>query len=205
MQWSMIAVSSTVVQTFVNTFGTSAVAAFTATNRIEQLVHQPYGSYGSALSTYAGQNYGAGKNERVREGVKQGIWLSAAFSVLMLAVNYLFGGPIVSLFVDDAEVIAIGTKALRITAWFYLFLGIINMTRGALNGVGDAMFSFINGIVEMIVRILLPMLFALMPLVGVWGIWWTSGLSWLISAFFCVLRYLSWIKKHGGKDETDPV
>lgn len=205
VQWSMIAVSSTAVQTFVNTFGTSAEAAFTATNRIEQLVHQPYGSYGSALSTYAGQNYGAGKNERVREGVKQGIWLSAAFSVLMLAVNYLFGGPIVSLFVDDAEVIAIGTKALRITGWFYLFLGIINMTRGALNGVGDAMFSFINGIVEMIVRILLPMLFALMPLVGVWGIWWTSGLSWLISAFFCVLRYLSWIKKHGGKDEKDPV
>lgn len=205
MQWSMIAVSSTAIQTFVNSFGTNAVAAFTATNRIEQLIHQPYGSFGSALSTYAGQNYGARKNDRVRMGVKQGIWLSAAFSLVMLIVNQLFGGVIVSLFVSEKEVIDIGTKALRITSWFYLFLGVIYMTRGALNGVGDALFSFINGIVEMIARIFLPMMFALIPMVGVWGIWWTTGLSWLISGFFCVLRYLSWMKKNGGNHEADPV
>ena len=59
MQWSMIAVSTTALQYFVNSFGTTAVAAFTATSRIEQLVQQPFGSLGVALSTYAGQNYGA--------------------------------------------------------------------------------------------------------------------------------------------------
>ena len=197
MQWAMIAVSTTALQRFVNSFGTAAVAANTAVSRIEQLVHQPYGSLGAALATYAGQNYGAGKLDRVKSGLKHGMIMSAGFSLLMFSINQTLGVPIISIFVDDAEVIQIGAQALRLTSIFYIFLATIYMTRGILNGVGDALFAFINGVVEMICRICLPMLMVLIPTVGMWGIWWTTGLSWFISAVFCMLRYISWRKKTG--------
>lgn len=195
MQSAMIAVSTSVLQAFVNSFGTAAVAAFTATSRIEQLIHQFYSSLGTSLATYAGQNCGAGKIDRIKAGLKHCLLMSAAFSLLMLVVNQLFGTPIISIFVDDPEVIQIGAHALRLTSWFYIFLGTIFITRSVLNGIGDALFSFINGVVEMLSRIFLPMLMTLIPTVGMWGIWWTAGLAWFISAVFCVLRYLSWRKK----------
>ncbi len=196
MQWSMIAVSTTALQTFVNSFGKTAVAAFTATNRIEQLVQQPYGSLGMALSTYASQNTGANKKERVRDGLRDAIRATALFSLVMLAVMQLFGPSIIRIFVEEPEVIAMGGQALRLTSWFYFFLGLIYTTRGTLNGIGDALFSFINGIVEMGGRILIPLALVLIPAVGVWGIWWTAGLTWFISGFFCVVRYLVWRRRN---------
>ena len=186
----MIAVSSTAVQRVVNTFGTTAVAAFTATNRIEQLVHQPYGSMSMSLSTYASQNVGAKRTDRIRLGFSRGMFICGVFSLVMFAVMQLFGGRIVGIFVEDAEVIAMGGGGLRLTSWMYLFLALINVTRGILNGMGDALFSMMNGFVEMLTRIFLPMVLLLIPGIGVWAIWWTTGLSWVISSAFCLARYV---------------
>ncbi len=196
MQWSLIAVSSTAVQRVVNSFGTMAVAAFTATNRIEQLVHQPYGSLSMALSTYSSQNLGAERLDRVRLGFRRGMLICGAFSLVMLAVMQAFGGSIVGVFVEDAEVIALGGRALRLTSLMYIFLALINVIRGILNGAGDVLFSMMNGIVEALTRIFLPMALLLIPGIGVWAIWWTTGLSWVISSAFCLLRYRTWLRKH---------
>ena len=196
LQWSMIAVSTTALQTVVNRFGTEAVAAFTATNRVDQLTQQPFGSLGMALSTFAGQNYGARGIDRVREGLRDGFLAMAAFSGIMLIVIQLFRMPIISIFVNESEVIELGGRALGLTSCFYVFLGTIYVTRGTLNGVGDAVFSLINGIIEMLCRILLPIALLLIPGVGVWGIWWTAGLTWGISALACLLRYLYWRSRH---------
>ena len=77
------------------------------------------------------------------------------------------------------------------------------MTRGVLNGIGDAMFALINGIVEVIGRIIIPVAMTMIPFVGVWGIWWATGLTWLVSALFCWLRYISWKKKMSPLNKTD--
>ena len=196
LQWSMIAVSTTALQSVVNGYGTAAVAAFTATTRVEQLTQQPFGSLSMALSTYAGQNFGAKRYDRLRAGLRDSMLAMAAFSLTMMLVIQLLGGRIISVFVSDAEVIALGGRAIRLTSWFYVFLGTIFMTRGVLNGVGDALFAFINGLIEMLCRIFLPMGLMLLPAVGVWGIWWTAGLTWMFSALFCMMRYLSWRKRH---------
>ena len=199
LQWSMIAVSTTALQTVVNRFGTTAVAAFTATNRIDQLTQQPFGSLGMALSTYAGQNYGARRLDRVREGVKDAMLVMAVFSGAMLIVIQLLGPDIVRAFVSDGEVVKLGGKALRLTSWFYVFLGTIFVIRGALNGVGDTLFSFINGIIEMLCRIFLPMGLMMLLSKNVWVIWWTAGLTWAVSALACLLRYVWWRRKSVGK------
>lgn len=195
MQWSMIAVSTTVLQSFVNGFGTAAVAAYTAVSRIEQLVHQPYGSLSAALSTYAGQNYGAARMDRVKMGLKHGMALSLIFTVAMVAFMQLAADGIIGLFVSEPEVIAIGGRGLRLTSWMYLFLALINMTRGILNGIGDALFAFMNGVAEIITRIGLPVLLMLIPGMAEDSIWWTSGLTWVVSAGFCWLRYTMWRRK----------
>ena len=199
LQWSMIAVSTTALQTVVNRFGTTAVAAFTATNRIDQLTQQPFGSLGMALSTYAGQNYGARRLDRVREGVKDAMLVMTVFSGAMLIVIQLLGPDIVRAFVSDGDVVTLGGKALRLTSWFYVFLGTIFVIRGALNGVGDTLFSFINGIIEMLCRIFLPMGLMMLLSKNVWVIWWTAGLTWAVSALACLLRYVWWRRKSVGK------
>ena len=202
LQWSLIAISTTALQAFVNTFGTAVMAAFTTTNRIEGLVHMPYGSISAALSTYAGQNYGAGDMKRVKEGLKNGMFLASIFTAVVMVVYLTMAEGIIGLFVKEQEVIDLGARALRLTSWFYIFLALIYMCRGILNGVGDALFALINGVVEVIVRVSTPFLLVLIPGVGLWSIWWTTGITWMLSALTCLWRYLSWRKKIGSKSKT---
>lgn len=198
LQFSLVAISCMALQRVVNTFGAAVIAAFTATGRVEQLLHQPYGTLSTALSTYSGQNLGAGNMERIKSGFRKSLIMMGIFSLLMLPVMQFGGETIIRLFVDEPEVIYYGTVAMKITSWFYVFLGLIYMTRGILNGVGDAMFALINGVVEVIGRIVIPVGLTMIPMIGVWGIWWSAGLTWLVSALFCVLRYFSWKKKNSG-------
>ena len=196
LQWSLIAVSSTMLQTFVNSFGPDAMAAYTASNRIEQLVHMPYGSISSAMATYAGQNFGARNLPRVKQGLKHGMLLVAVLSTVMFVAFQLLNRFAIGLFVSEPAVIAIGARGLRVTSYAYLLLGAIYVSRGLLNGVGDAMFAFINGIVEVMFRLFIPIvLVALIPDIGNIAIWWTTCLTWSGSAVFCMLRYYVWNRK----------
>lgn len=202
MQWSMIAVSTSVLQRFVNSFGPAAMAAYTATCRIDQLLQQPYGSVNAALATYTGQNYGARRMDRVKDGLRHGMLMCAVFTLVMMIAMQLFGNQIISIFVREEEVIRIGGTALRITSWFYIFLALIYMCRGVLNGVGDALFSFINGVVEVACRILLPVWLVTIPTMGMWAIWWTTAATWTISGLTCLVRYMHWRHKAGKKAEA---
>ena len=132
MQNSMIAVSCMVLQGVVNTFGETVMAAYTVIGRIEQVVQQPYMSLGSALTTYSGQNMGAGQIDRVKKGFRQGTVMVLIFSLCMLPIAYLFGEQIVGIFVNDPEVIAIGAKAIRINSICYFGLGMIYVPRSVL-------------------------------------------------------------------------
>ncbi len=189
LQFSLIAISCMALQRVVNTFGAVAVAAFTATSRIEQIIHQPYQTLSAALSTFCGQNYGAGKNERVIKGYHRTFLMMTIFTAIMVPLIQIFGKEITNFFVEEEEVIAMGAKALRITSIFYFFLGMIYVTRGILNGLGDSFFALLNGIVEIIGRFTVPILLTMIPEVGLWGIWWSVGIVWFLSGFTAWLRY----------------
>ena len=189
-QSSLIAISCVALQSVVNTFGSIVVAAFTATSRIEQLVQQPYNSLGMSVSTYTGQNIGAGQLDRVKKGYRISFLLMAAFSFAMFPIAQLFGNQIVHLFVSEPEVIEMGAYALKITSWFYLPLGMIYITRGLLNGAGDATFAFMNGIIEMMGRICFAKPLTLIPQIGVWGVWLATAFTWTLTGTLTFLRYL---------------
>jgi putative MATE family efflux protein len=191
LQGSLIAISIMVLQGVVNSFGTTVVAAYVIIGRIEQLVSQPYMSLSMALSTYTGQNMGAGNVERVKQGFYVCIRIVLFFSLLLLPTFYFGGKTIMGFFVNEQDVITMGMTALRLDSWFYFALGMIYMPRALMNGAGDAAFSMINGITEVICRIGYAHVFTRIPKLGYWGIWLTSGITWLTTAIVCLLRYRS--------------
>ena len=195
LQFSMIAVSCMALQKVVNSFGKTTMAAFAATSRIEQIIHQPYQTLGAALSTFTGQNYGARKMDRVKEGYRKSVMIMIIFSLIMFPVMQIASEGIVSLFVKERPVIVMGAKALRITSIFYMMLGMIYVVRGVLNGLGDSIFALLNGIVEVIGRFFVPIYLVTVPFIGMWGIWWSVGIVWSMAGVTAFLRYLSYKKK----------
>ena len=195
LQNALIAFSCIFLQKVVNGFGESVVAANTALGRIEQLVQQPYNSLGAAITTYTGQNIGAGKIDRVKQGYKAAFWSVVVFSIVMVIPCQLFGEHIVGIFVTEPEVVAIGAKGLSITSMFYFFLGMIYVARSVLNGAGDAAFAMINGLMEVAGRVGFALPLTMIPFIGVWGIFLTTGLTWALTGIVSMGRY------HSGKWE----
>lgn len=187
LQSSMISISNLALQRVVNGLGETVVAALTAGNRFESFVHLPLNSLGIALSTFAGQNIGAGKPERVTKGLKTGILAGLLFVAVMIPATMLFGSNIIRLFTSDADVIAIGAAGICTSAFFYIPLCIVHTTRGTINGCGDAKFPLLTGIVEVIARICLAA--PATALFGFRGIWLTTGTTWALGAILGIVRY----------------
>lgn len=198
LQNSVISVSMIFLLRTANSFKNEAViAAYTATMRVEQLIQQPFASLGAALSTFTGQNMGAGHSERVITGYRKSVRVIIAFSLIMLAIFTLFGRYIIGIFVEESTVVEIGAAALKLSSCFYIFLGFIHTTRGLLNGAGDVSYTMFNGFLEVAGRIGFALLLVNIPAVGYWAVWGTTCLTWLITGLMSLLRYLGgkWKKR----------
>ena len=200
LQYALIYVSSIILQRIVNGFGESVIGAFTATTQIELLVQQIFAALGSAIVTYTGQNMGAGKEDRISLGVVAAMKISAVVLVVLLIVFWVFGHPIMSIFVTNEEIISIAAAGIRITSLFLIALGGVQILRYMLNGAGDSMYALMNGVVEVIARVALAVGLTAIPFIGMWGIWLTTGLTWTVTAVFALFRY-----KHGAWKEKKLV
>ena len=189
LQNSLIAFSLIVLQAIVNGYGATFTTAFTVISRIETLVQQPFMSLGAAVSTYTGQNLGAGKTDRVVKGFNSSNVMNVIFSAVVFVLFWTFTSPIVSIFGKDAEVLRIASDGLRITSCFYVFLGLIYTTRNVLNGAGDAMFSLFTGIVECIGRVGFAYPLTLIPFLGSYGVFVATGITWMLNGLFSLIRY----------------
>lgn len=189
MQSSMVTISCLVLQGFVNTFGDTVMAAYTITQRIDELAMSFFNSIGAALTIYAGQNIGAGKIDRVRIGLRQMLTVAFFLSIALIPIAYVFGPGVIGVFVKEQDVIAVGSEVLRITSVCYFGLAVILITRATLNGCGDTAFSLINGITEVTCRIVYVLIFTGIPFLGYRGIWVTTGATWVTNAVVCLIRY----------------
>lgn len=190
LQSSLIALSTMVLQGVVNGFGQTVMASYTVVGKVEQLVQMPFSALGAAITSFAGQNLGAGKIDRVKQGYKVSWLLVLGLSLVMIPFFWLCGRWTVNCFVKDADVINIGARALLIDCFFYFPLGMIYVPRGLLNGCGDTRFSLINGTSEVVCRILFASLLTRIPGIGYWGIWLTQGLTWTVTGLVCIHRYV---------------
>lgn len=197
LQSSMIAVSNVALQRAANGFGPDVATAYTMSVRLEQLIGQPYSSLAAAMSTFTGQNTGAGQISRVRKGLRQSLVIIGIFSLLMLIIMQLFGGNIMRIFGDDEKILAIAANAVKITSICYFPLGVIYAIRALCNGAGDTGYALMNGIVEVICRIGFSVCLTAIPEIGMWGIWMTTGCTWTVTGIASVMRYKTekWMKK----------
>lgn len=189
LQSALVALSCVMLQGIVNSFGTIVIATFTATSRIEQFIQQPFSSLETGISVFSGQNLGAKKIDRVVSGYRLSLKWVGIFSLAMVLLIHFFGVAMMGIFTDTPEVWALGFTALKITSYFYLPLGIIFLTRGLLNGSGDARYAFAVGVVEVIGRVGGALLIIRMSEIGAMGIWYVSCLTWSMTALFSVFRY----------------
>lgn len=189
LQSSMIAISMMVLQQVVNSFGATVMAVNTISAKVDLIISQFYGALSQSLVTYSGQNLGAQKVDRVKKGFSRGVLLVTAYNIIIIPLIFIFSRQIVDFFVTDSAVIDYGEYALKITSIMYIFLGTIYVPRGILNGCGDAKFSLINGITEVLCRILYANLLTRIPEIGVWGIWIASGLTWFTVSIVCSVRF----------------
>jgi putative MATE family efflux protein len=191
LQNSFVSISLMALQGVINSFDVVVVAAYTASSRLEQLVLQPGMSVGAAIAAFTGQNMGAGNIERVKKGFKSGMMIIAIFSIIMLPIIYYGGESVMMLFAkkEDIEVIRIGVEAIRINSFFYIFVGMIFITRNFLSGTGDIHIPTIMGITEVICRVLFANI--LIIYIGFYGIWWSTALCWVLTSFVGVFRVVS--------------
>ena len=190
-QNGLISVSMVALQRVTNGFGETVMAAYTVSMRIEQFVQQPFSSLNAAVSTFTGQNIGAGKTDRAVSGLKSGLKISVVFAFVMLAIFALFGKGIAGCFVNGAEVINIAGTAIVVTGCFYWALGMIHTIRGFLNGAGDTGYALVNGAAEVVCRVGLSLLLTAIPAIGYWGIWLTTCCTWFATAAVSLIRYKS--------------
>ncbi|WP_239253815.1 MATE family efflux transporter [Listeria ilorinensis] len=197
LQGSFISIGNMAIQSLINSFGPSVVAAYTAASRIDSLTYQPGIAFGAASSMFAGQNVGAGKIDRVRKGFWAGIKVVTAVSIVMTILVQLFSKQFLLLFVDasETEVLQIGMGYLHIVSIFYVIVGVLFVVRETLRGTGDALIPLLMGIFELVSRLVIG--FALSMVMGYAGLWWATPVAWVTAAALGVWRYRSgaWRKK----------
>lgn len=139
LQSVMYNISNIIIQAAINSFGTSTVAAWTAYGKVDVIFWMSLSSMGLAITTFAGQNFGAGKIDRLKKGVRVAIWMSTGFAVVFSAVIIVFARPILSAFTPDADVLNIGVTMVYLLAPCFFTYVPVELLAGAIRGAGKSL------------------------------------------------------------------
>jgi putative MATE family efflux protein len=172
----------------VNDYGTDTVAAYSVAGRIDGLASLPAMNFGAALSSYTGQNIGANKIKRVREGFVATLRMSSITAVVTSILVMAFRYQLMALFTNDPDVIAIGGRYLLIVGGFYTMFSGMFVIGGVMRGAGDTLIPmFITLFSLWIIRI--PFAWLLSHKIGVDGIWWAIPIAWFFGMVFSYIYY----------------
>lgn len=197
-QFSITAIGVIVLQGALNKFGPNVIAAYTAANKVEQLIAVAAGSFGVVMANYAGQNYGAKRIDRIRAGTTAGTILTLGFSVISMLIAFIFPEPLTSLFVEAgsaeyAEVLQYSKEYLFVTAIFYPPLFLIFIYRNVLQSIGKTFMPLMGGFFELIARSVCA--FTLPLLWGYAGICLAGPVAWLSAAIPLLISYMVIIRR----------
>ena len=202
LQFSITAIGSIMLQSANNALGTACVAAFTAAMRIKMFFMCPFESLGMAMATYSGQNYGAGKPERIWMGVKASALMMIVYWAFTFCVLMFGARTFALLFVDasELEILKNTELFLHISVSFFPVLGLLCILQYTIQGVGYTNLAMLSGVSEMIARILVSLL--AVPAFGYLAVCFGDPTAWifadafLIPAFIYVYRRILRMKKN---------
>ncbi|MGM9946934.1 MATE family efflux transporter [Floccifex sp.] len=182
IQQSIMNFGILMIQSLVNTFGATVMAAFAIGVKIDTLAYMPVQEFGNAFSTFLAQNYGARQNERMQEGTKIALKMIIGFSLFISCIVFLFSKQLLMIFSKDASVLSIGIQYLHIEGSFYIFIGLLFFFYGYFRALKKPGISIILTIVSLGTRVFLSYVFA--PIYGYSIIWISIVIGWIFADLF---------------------
>ncbi|MBG9980325.1 MATE family efflux transporter [Facklamia sp. DSM 111019] len=190
-QTSIIAVGAVSVTTALNTLGADAVAGYSAAYKIDQLVIQVLMSFGIAMATYVGQNYGASEYGRIIQGVRQTAFLSVTMAIIFAMILMFMGGTLTALFGDSnagTTLATYGRQFFLLTGPFYWLLSLLFVFRSTLQGLNESLVPTFAGLMELVMRVVAA--FVLTPIIGFSGTVISNPMAWLGAIVILVPAYI---------------
>ncbi len=181
IQQSIMNFGILMVQSLVNSFGIAAMAAFAAGVKIDAFAYAPAQDFANGFSTFAAQNVGARKPDRIRQGLRTATLLSLGFCLIVSVLVFFFARPLLTLFIhpSESETLQIGVQYLRMEGIFYGGIGILFLLYATYRGLEQAGMSIVLTIISLGLRVLISYSFA--PTFGIWVIWLSIPIGWLIA------------------------
>lgn len=197
LQFSITAIGTILVQGAINSLGAVYIAAFAAAGKIQSVVNSVFVAFGATLATYVGQNRGAGRMDRIQEGVRITQWMILIWGLCTLAFVLVFGRPLTGVFVSASETAVFDASALyfRTVAWFYPFLGSIFLYRNALQGMGYGLVPMLGGVFELLARAVVVVV--LTGPLGYLGACIADAAAWVAALIPLIPYYFYTMKKAG--------
>lgn len=192
IQQTLVSVSMMLMQGLVNSYGKVFVAGYTAATKIDTLCLLPNMNFSNAMSSFTAQNIGAGKPERVKEGLRACLLMVALFAIFITIMIFLFGDLLLGLFLEPGEAgsaLSYGLAYMQTVSVFYILMGVLFVVNGLLRGAGD-MASFMgSSLSNLFSRVALAYLLA--HFLGSAAIWWSIPAGWAVGATVSLLRFKS--------------
>ena len=200
LQQSLVSLSMMMMQGLVNSFGKVLVAGYTAATKIDTLAMLPNMNFSNAMSSYTAQNIGAGKYDRVKEGLKACLFMVVVFSLVITVVIFLFGSQLLSLFLDPGDTsgaMGYGLAYMHTVSLFYILMGLLFVPNGMLRGAGDMGAFTVSSMANLFSRVGIAYALVYLTPLGANAIWWSIPAGWLIGAAVSLLRVKSgkWMRK----------
>lgn len=197
LQQSIMNFGILLVQGLVNSFGPVVMAAFAAAVKIDSFAYAPVQDFGNAFSTYVAQNYGAGKTERIRRGMRDAVVGAFLFCMIISIFVVGFARQLMGLFLSEesAEAISVGAGYLHIEGAFYFGIGLLFLFYGYYRAIHKAGISVVLTVVSLGTRVFLAYVLSSVEWIGVTGIWMSVPIGWILADLTGVWYY----RKYKGK------
>lgn len=191
VQQSVMNFGILMVQGLVNSFGSVVMAAFAAAVKIDAFAYMPVQDFGNAFSTFIAQNYGAKKNDRIKSGIKTALISVTVFCIIVSLCIFIFAPQLMGLFIDYSEIdiISCGVDYLRIEGAFYIGIGVLFLLYGLFRAIGKPGMSVVLTVISLGSRVVLAYGLSAIPQIGVFGIWWSVPIGWILADITGILSY----------------
>ncbi len=197
LQFSITAIGMMVMQASINGLGSAYSSAFTAGSRLKVFMMTPFNALASGASTFVGQNYGANKPKRIRQGVFQTLVCGLIYGIISGIVMILFGRQLTMIFLSGGdgveEILGHSAYYLRCLGYLWWFLAILNIYRMSTQGLGFTNRAVFAGVLEMIARSAVCMIFV--PKYAYDAIVWADQMAWILACLYIVPTFFYCMKK----------
>ena len=187
---SLVNIGSVLLQSAINTFGVNTIVAHTAARRLTELFMLPFSVLGQTMATYCGQNRGAGRFDRIRQGIWQSLVISWGWCVIVIALSWTVVPSLVRAVTgtQTAEVIDTATLYLRVDTLFYAITVAISIIRNSLQGIGDHITPIVSSAIELGGK--LAIVLFLTPRLGYFGVILAEPIVWALMVIPLIVMLL---------------